>query len=86
MASRRLQLLRNVIGGGENWTSTLLLPLAFLTIAACTEDYPAGTDPTDIVNTRAAADSTAAGDAAAVSPAVTLSADTAWADVFDETF
>ena len=71
------RMLRNVIGGGKSWTSTLLLLLAFLAFSACNEDTPVIPDSENLIETPAA-DSTSVGDSIFVDPA--------WADTIDYNF
>ena len=78
MKKLNIELLRNVIGGGKSWPSTLLFPLAFLAFTACTEDDPASAEPETLVDTRTPSDSIAASEDSLVHiGGITI--DTAWA-------
>ena len=70
------RMLTNVIGGGKSLRFTFLLTLALTAFAACSEDTPADND-NQTRTTPPAADSTSA---------ITMKADSAWADTLDVSF
>ena len=70
------RMLTNVIGGGKSLRFTFLLTLALTVLAACSEESPVANE-TQTRTTPPAADSTSA---------ITMKADSAWADTIDVSF